>query len=137
MRGRLAISVPTFLICIQVSTSASVPPAIYRPGSLQQQKRALSLLQKILRRALFGSPVDFYMYEATLQVGFPDSLKEVGEGAFYSVDLNELVLPEGTEKIDNKAFYLADIRSEELLLPDSITEMHSCISAGKMLTEKR
>ena len=66
---------------------------------------------------------DFYMYEATLQVGFPDSLKEVGEGAFYSVDLNELVLPEGTEKIDNKAFYLADIRSEELLLPDSITEI--------------
>ena len=66
---------------------------------------------------------DFYWYKATLQLIFPDSLKEIGEGAFYGADLNELVLPEGTEKIGEEAFYLADIRSRDLQLPDTITEI--------------
>ncbi len=66
---------------------------------------------------------DFYWYKATLQLIFPDSLKEIGEGAFYGTDLNELVLPEGTEKIGEGAFYLADIRSRDLWLPDTITEI--------------
>ena len=66
---------------------------------------------------------EYYLYEGTLQVVFPETLKEVGEGAFYGVDLNELVLPEGTEKIGEEAFYLADIRSRDLQLPDTITEI--------------
>ncbi len=64
---------------------------------------------------------------------FPDSLKEIGRRAFYGARLSAIVLPEGTEKAGAEAFYMADVREKELILPDSITviERNAFASIGR------
>ena len=59
----------------------------------------------------------------TLQVQWPESLREIGAHAFTFSDIYDIRLPEGLETIGEGAFCVARVRSEELILPDSITEI--------------
>ena len=58
-----------------------------------------------------------------MQVQWPESLREIGAHAFTFSDIYDIRLPEGLETIGEGAFCMARVRSEELILPDSITEI--------------
>jgi hypothetical protein len=54
-------------------------------------------------------------------VTLPNSILEIGDGAFYWNDLNEIILPESVIKIADGAFSYNKIK--KLMLPDSILEL--------------
>ncbi|WP_072228520.1 leucine-rich repeat domain-containing protein, partial [Campylobacter coli] len=57
--------------------------------------------------------------ESLEEIILPDSLKSIGEYAFYDCCLKKLKLNEGLEVIENYAFYKCE-SLEEIILPDSL-----------------
>ena len=73
----------------------------------------------------FKSP---YHYKATKhywpnvkKVILPDSVKKIGENAFYNLKLKEINFPDGLEVIESFAFNYTNL--ESVVLPDSIKEI--------------
>lgn len=71
----------------------------------------------------------------------PNGVKAIGWGAFSGVDLTEIVIPEGVEKIDNEAFcYCENLKS--ISIPKSVIEIrtqltfHGCVSLSSIVVEE-
>ncbi|MCZ2781740.1 leucine-rich repeat domain-containing protein, partial [Metamycoplasma hominis] len=65
-----------------------------------------------------------YLDKKTTKVTIPDSVKEIGEGAFSGCrNLKEVILNEGLEKIRAGAFLNTKI--ESITIPDSVKEIGS------------
>ena len=110
-------------------TLVSFPPA-YDAGKLEAAGTAENgdtiYRLEIPAGTEYISPSAFAGYRApngTLQIQWPESLREIGAHAFTFSDIYDIRLPEGMETIGDEAFSMTRVRSEELILPDSITEI--------------
>jgi len=76
------------------------------------------------------APVEYYFDEGITRIEafgtdycvklhLPNSLREIGESAFEMISVTELVIPEGVERIEKRAFSRADYL-ESLLLPSTL-----------------
>ena len=64
----------------------------------------------------------------------PDSVTEIGDGAFYGCDLTRVVLPDSLHTIGDEAFYGCNLK--EVVIPNSVTKIgEKCFENCTGLTE--
>lgn len=67
-----------------------------------------------------------FEYGSLREITLPDSLREIGDSAFYSCyGLDEIVIPDGITKIGEYAFQSSGIKY--IQLPNSLTEITECM----------
>lgn len=62
-----------------------------------------------------------YRMTSVKTISIPDSIKELGEGAFAQTALEQIHLPNGLEKIGASA--LANCKFEKIIIPDTVVEI--------------